>query len=65
MSDQILTAGEVAHMFGVHPKTVAKWSLAGRLPYFWTLGGHRRYRREDIERVAGEWSEDRTEPKTY
>lgn len=46
--DQLLTPGEVAELFGVSPKTVARWSDAGRFEALRTLGGHRRYRSSEI-----------------
>jgi excisionase family DNA binding protein len=36
-------------MLGVDPSTLRAWTDAGRLPAFRTPGGHRRYRREDLE----------------
>lgn len=46
---QLLTSGEVARMFGVDPKTVARWADAGKLEALRTLGGHRRYRHDDVQ----------------
>jgi len=43
-----LTRAEVARLFGVSPATVASWARQGRLGYISTLGGHRRYPREEI-----------------
>lgn len=40
---QLLTPGEVARLFSVTPKTVARWAAAGRITAVRTLGGHRRY----------------------
>lgn len=40
---RFLTAGEVAQLLHVSPKTVARWSEEKKLPYVRTLGGHRRY----------------------
>ncbi len=46
----LLTATEVSRLFGVDPKTVTRWARAGKLPAsFRTLGGHRRWRRDEIE----------------
>jgi excisionase family DNA binding protein len=40
---QFLEAGKVAKLLHVSPKTVARWSNEGKLPYVRTLGRHRRY----------------------
>jgi excisionase family DNA binding protein len=50
-----LRIGEVARVFGVTTKTAARWEVAGKLPpHRRTAGGHRRYRRADIERLLAE-----------
>lgn len=48
-TDELMTPAEVAAVFGVQAKTVAAWARAGRLDAVRTLGGHRRYRRTDVE----------------
>ncbi len=53
MRDRLLTPGEVARMFRVDPKTVTRWANSGRLSPIRTLGGHRRYRRSEIESYIG------------
>lgn len=47
-----LTPGEAARILHVSPKTVNRWADDGRIACIVTLGGHRRFRREDIEAVA-------------
>ncbi len=49
-----LTAQEVAVIFHVGPKTVARWAKQGKLPFMRTLGGHRRYPAEVIQALARE-----------
>lgn len=44
-----LTPGEVAQLFRVDGKTVARWAAEGRLATIRTLGGHRRFSRAQIE----------------
>ncbi len=44
-----LTLGQAAKYLGVAQSTIRKWSDQGRLPAFYTPGGHRRYRRSDLE----------------
>ena len=46
-----LTPREVAEIFGVRTTTVARWSREGLLPAQLTPGGHRRYRRQDVQRL--------------
>jgi excisionase family DNA binding protein len=48
MDDDVLSPGEVAALFRVDPKTVARWAQQGRLKSFRTPGGHRRFKRSDI-----------------
>jgi excisionase family DNA binding protein len=49
----LLTPGEVAKMFRVDPKTVTRWAKAGKLTAIRTLGGHRRYRRSEVQALLG------------
>lgn len=46
---QLVTPGEVARMSRVHPKTVTRWTRAGKLAAIRTPGGHRRYSREQVD----------------
>lgn len=50
-SEQLLTPSEVAKLFRVDPKTVTRWAKAGKLSSIRTLGGHRRYRAEEVRRL--------------
>ncbi|HYH49836.1 MAG TPA: BldC family transcriptional regulator [Acidimicrobiia bacterium] len=49
--NDLLTPAEVALLFRVNPKTVTRWARAGKISAIRTLGGHRRFRREEIEAV--------------
>jgi excisionase family DNA binding protein len=44
-----LTLGQAAKFLGMAQSTIRKWSDNGRLPAFYTPGGHRRYRRSDLD----------------
>ncbi len=44
-----MTLGQAASYLGVAQSTIRKWSDAEKLPAFYTPGGHRRYRRGDLD----------------
>ena len=44
-----LTLGRAARYLGVAQSTIRKWSDSGRVRAFKTPGGHRRYRRADLD----------------
>ena len=44
-----LTLGQAARYLGVAQSTIRKWTDLERLPAFKTPGGHRRYRRRDLD----------------
>jgi excisionase family DNA binding protein len=45
-----LTLGQAAKYLGVAQSTIRRWSDEGRVPAFYTPGGHRRYRQADLDR---------------
>jgi excisionase family DNA binding protein len=45
---QLLAPREVAALFRVDPKTVTRWAEQGRLTAIRTLGGHRRFRADEV-----------------
>lgn len=47
-AEPLLTPGEVAAMFRVDPKTVTRWTKAGRISSIRTPGGHRRFRESEV-----------------
>ena len=49
-----LTLGQAAAFLGAAQSTVRKWADSGRLPAFYTPGGHRRFRRDDLEAFLAE-----------
>jgi excisionase family DNA binding protein len=55
-----LTPGEVARLFGVDPKTVTRWAAAGKLSPQRTLGGHRRYRADEVHALLDQLGPRRT-----
>jgi excisionase family DNA binding protein len=44
-----MTLGQAAKYLGVAQSTIRKWSDQRKLPAFYTPGGHRRYRRADLD----------------
>src|SRR5262249_36167549 len=44
-----LTLRQAARFLGVAQSPTRKWSDSGRVPAFYTPGGHRRFRRSDLE----------------
>ena len=48
MSD-FISLKDAAAIIGVHPSTVRLWTDKGVLPAHRTVGGHRRYKRADVE----------------
>ncbi len=49
MSNEWLSLSKVADLLGVHPSTVRNWADQGRLPVHRTQGGHRRFKRHEVE----------------
>ena len=52
MTDEWLSLTGAANILGVHPSTVRLWSDKGILPVHRTSGGHRRYKRAEVEMWA-------------
>lgn len=48
-----LTLQDASEMLGVATSTLRRWGDAGRVPMKRTLGGHRRFARAEIARLAG------------
>jgi excisionase family DNA binding protein len=63
--DQLLTPSEVAQLFRVNPKTITRWARAGKLSATRTLGGHRRFRRGDIDAILARGRQDATVEVTF
>ena len=49
MTTDYLSLKDAAEIIGVHPSTVRLWTDKGILPAHRTPGGHRRYKRTDVE----------------
>lgn len=51
-TDEWLNLSETAEALGAHPSTVRQWADRGELPSQRTPGGHRRFRRADVQARA-------------
>src|SRR5512135_349917 len=60
-AEPLLTPAEVATMFRVDPKTVTRWARAGKLTSIRTLGGHRRYRENEVRALLADVPQQRSE----
>jgi predicted site-specific integrase-resolvase len=52
--DRLITPAEAASLFGVDPKSMRRWHLAGLVSARRTLGGQRRYWESEIRALAAE-----------
>lgn len=50
--DRLLHPREVAALFGVDPRTLREWAVAGKIRCRRTLGGHRRYRESEVRSLV-------------
>jgi excisionase family DNA binding protein len=60
--DEWLSLREAAEMLGMHPATVRLWADRNELPSRRTSGGHRRFRRSDIEARLHQETERKPNP---
>src|SRR6266702_549154 len=60
--DEWLSLRQVAEMLGIHPATVRLWADRNELPSRRTNGGHRRFRRADIEARLHQETERKPHP---
>ena len=59
-AEVLLTPSEVASLFRVDPKTVTRWAKAGKLTSIRTLGGHRRFRKSEVEDLRNNYFKSET-----
>lgn len=60
--EEWLSLREAAEMLGIHPATVRLWADRNELPSRRTSGGHRRFRRTDIEARLRQETEPKPNP---
>jgi putative resolvase len=51
MQDKILSISEAARYLGVFPLTLRNWEKKGMLKAFRTLGGHRRFKKSELDKI--------------
>jgi len=51
--EKLLTPAQVGLLLGISPITVRFWAKKGRLKFITTPGGHRRFKRSQIEALVG------------
>ena len=61
-SEEWLSLREAADLLGMHPATVRLWADRNELPSRRTSGGHRRFRRADVEARLQQENHPRTDP---
>ncbi len=60
--EEWISLSEAADLLGIHPATVRLWADRNELPSRRTNGGHRRFRRTDIEARLRQDNEPRSDP---
>ena len=63
--DEWLSMRQAAEMLGMHPATVRLWADRNELPSRRTTGGHRRFRRSDIEARLQQEVERKPDPAAH
>jgi excisionase family DNA binding protein len=58
-----LRTAEVARIFHVSTKTVARWATLNKLPHMKTLGGHRRFPESTIRQIADRLASSGEDPE--
>jgi len=49
MSDEWLNLSDTAKLLGIHPSTLRNWTNQGKIPVHRTQGGHRRFKKSEIQ----------------
>ena len=51
MENKLITPKEASNILGVTIDCLSKWEQAGKITAIKTLGGHRRYKLEEINKI--------------
>ena len=60
-SEPLMTLKQAAEVLGVHTATLRRWADNGDIVVVLTPGGHRRFPRSEVERLAGQGSTEQNE----
>lgn len=61
-AEPLLTPAQASAILGVDPKTVSRYARNGKIGYFRTLGGHRRFKEADVLALR-DAKQKKTEPE--
>lgn len=61
MTQKLLSISKAADILGLHAQTLRGWDKSGKLKSVKTLGNHRRYRLDDLQKLAGEEQEKKSD----
>jgi len=53
LTDRLLALTKAAEALGVHRNTLRDWADEDKIPHVRTVGGHRRFKQSDIDRLLG------------
>jgi len=51
-AEPLLTPAQASAILGVDPKTVSRYARAGKISFIRTLGGHRRFKEQEVRALA-------------
>ena len=51
---KLITTNQAAEYLGVTPKTLRRWESEGKIKAIRTLGGHRRFYKQDLDQLLNQ-----------
>ena len=58
---ELLSITKAAKVLGVHPLTLRNWAEKGHIRFYWTPGGHRRFRQKDLADFLAQMNQETPE----
>lgn len=55
--EKLISPKRASKILGVHPVTLINWEKEGKISCMKTLGGHRRYKFDEIKKIWNEMAE--------